>query len=194
MSDLLLPLGLAAVAIFLAISTHQSIRRGGVRVYTLEREAILRRATFTLLGSSLLFIAALGLLVLDRQEQNAVDAAAAGEEIDGVATLTPTPEVGIFPPTPSATPTIDVSLPTPTPTPLICRAVVTDTGGNGLTLRERPGGAEVDILAESSLVQLILEEGEQEANGLIWVKVRAVIGAQDGWVALDFLELGPGCE
>jgi hypothetical protein len=72
--------------------------------------------------------------------------------------------------------------------------VVTETGGNGLTLRERPGGAEVDILAESSLVQLILEEGEQEANGLIWVKVRAVIGAQDGWVALDFLELGPGCE
>jgi hypothetical protein len=194
MSGLLPPIGLSAVAIFLVILTYQNIRRGGARVYTLERETILRRATFALVGSTLLFLAAVGLLIFERQQLLSIDAAEAGEQVEGVVTATPTPELGVFPPTPSATPTVDSTLPTATATPLVCRAVVAETGGNGLTLRDSPGGDEVTILAESSLVQLVLEEEPQELNGFTWVKVRAVVGGVEGWVAESFLELGPGCQ
>lgn len=192
MSELFIPLGLAFLGFIAAFISYRDIRRGGARFYTLEREAILRRASFTLMGSALLFAAAIGLLILERQQNLATDAAAEGEIIEGVVTITPTPVVEQFPPVATATPTPDLTFPTATPTRPVCRAVVEGTFGNGLTLRDAPGGEQVSILAEADLVT-VLDQSPTEANGITWREVRSLFG-DEGWVADQFLTLGAGCE
>jgi hypothetical protein len=194
MSGLFIPLALTLGAIFAALATYRGIRRGGARFYTLEREAILQRASLTLAASVLMFLGAVGYLILQVQGAATEQAAESGEVVEGVQTSTATPEIGIFPPTPSATPTVDVSLPTATSTPIICRAVVQDTFGNGLTLRNGPGGGELSILPEGSLVTLDLAEPPQSVNDIIWRKVSSVVSGEEGWVAEDFLEIEAGCE
>ncbi len=144
MSAILLPLILTFAALVMAVATYQGIRRGGARFYTLERESVLRRAKMTLLGSILLFLAAIVILA-QPQLQTPDDEAV----IEGEITATPTPELGVFPPTPSPSPTADVSIPTATPTAILCRAIVEGTSGNGLTLRDAPGGADIGILPEA---------------------------------------------
>ena len=74
MSGLLLPILLAAIGFVVALVAYRGIRRGGARFYTLEREAMLRRASFSLLLSVLLFLAAISLLMLERQQTVPVDA------------------------------------------------------------------------------------------------------------------------
>ncbi|MCP4363442.1 MAG: hypothetical protein GY796_36035 [Chloroflexi bacterium] len=194
MTGLFIPIALTLGAIFAAFATYTSIRRGGARFYTLEREAILRRASLTLVGSVLLFLAAIGFLMMQIRQTTAEEAAEAGAIIEGVETAIPTPEIEVFPPTPSTTPTEDASLPTPTATPIICRAVVEGTAGNGLTLRKTPGGNEVSILPESSLITLVSDEAPQEVDGLIWRKVSSVVTGDEGWVAEDYLQVEAGCE
>lgn len=193
MSALLIPIGLTFAGLLLAIATYQSIRRGGARFYTLEREAILRRAALTLLGSTLLFIAAVGYMA-SQELQSQAGEAEADALVDGEITVTPTPALDVFPPTPSPSPTVDADIPTATPTPVLCRAIVEGTSGNGLTLRDAPGGAEVGILPEATFVTLLQDEPPQEANGLTWRKVRDNISGDEGWVAEQFLSLGTGCE
>jgi hypothetical protein len=192
MRALVIPIVLTFAGLLLAIATYQSIRRGGARFYTLEREAILRRATFTLLGSTLLLIAAVGYMA--SQELQSQAEAEADNLVDGEVTVTPTPELSVFPPTPSPSPTVDIDIPTATPTQILCRAIVEGTSGNGLTLRDAPGGADLGILPEATFVILMQEEPPQEANGLTWRKIRDNISGDEGWVAEDFLSLGPGCE
>lgn len=193
MSALIIPIVLTFAGLLLAIATYQSIRRGGARFYTLEREAILRRAMLTLLGSTLLFIAAVGYMASQELQSQAAE-----EEtetlVDGEVTVTPTPELSVFPPTPSPSPTVDAAIPTATATPIICRAIVEGTSGNGLTLRDAPGGADLGILPEATFVTLIQEESPQDANGITWRKIRDNISGDEGWVADQFLSLGPGCE
>lgn len=193
MSALLIPIVLTFAGFLLAIATYQSIRRGGARFYTLEREAILRRAMLTLLGSTLLFIAAVGYMASQELQSQAAEEGA-DTLVDGEVTATPTPELSVFPPTPSPSPTVDAAIPTATPTPILCRAIVEGTSGNGLTLRDAPGGADLGILPEATFVTLIQEEPPQEANGLTWRKIRDNISGDEGWVAEQFLSLGPGCE
>jgi hypothetical protein len=192
MSGIFIPLALGILGFIGALVSYRDIKRGGARFYTLEREAILRRASFTLVGSALLFAAAIGLLVVERQQRLIQDAAAEGEIIEGVATLTPTPEVEQFPPLATETPTPDLSFPTATPTRPVCRAVVEGTFGNGLTLRDTPGGQQVSILAEADLVTVV-DQGPTEANGILWREVRSLFG-DEGWVAEQFLTMGTGCE
>ncbi len=191
MSAIFIPMALAFLGVIAAFASYRDIKRGGARFYTLEREAILRRAGLTLVGSMLLFIAAIGLLVLDRQQTTAAPAAE-GAVIEGVVTVTPTPVVEQFPPLPTETATPDLSFPTATPTRPICRAVIEGTFGNGLTLRSEPGGEQVSILAEGDLVT-ILDQGPTNANGIEWRQVRSLFG-DEGWVAGEFLTLGTGCE
>ncbi|MCB8978028.1 MAG: SH3 domain-containing protein [Ardenticatenaceae bacterium] len=193
MSALIIPIVLSFAGLLLAVATYQSIRRGGARFYTLEREAVLRRAALTLLGSTLLFIAAVGYMASQELQSQAVEAEA-DAVLEGEITVTPTVELGVFPPTPSPTPTVDAAIPTATPTAILCRAIVEGTSGNGLTLRETPGGADIGILAEATFVTLIQDEPAQEANGITWRKVRDNISGDEGWVAEDYLSLGPGCE
>jgi hypothetical protein len=191
--QLLLPLVLAFLGLILAFMTYRDIRRGGARFYTLEREAILRRASLTLIGSVTFFLAAIGFFAYTYQQSQAIEAAISGEDVDGVVTLTPTPLLESFPPTPTMTATTDVSIPTATATPIICRAVVEGTSGNGLTLRSTPGGDEVAILPDGSILTLNQDEAGQESGGLIWRKVKSITN-QEGWVAEDFIRIGAPCQ
>ncbi|MCA9994354.1 MAG: SH3 domain-containing protein [Anaerolineales bacterium] len=191
MSQLFIPLIMAAAGFFAAIATYRGIRQGGARFYTLEREAILRRASLTLFLSVILFIGAVGYLLFQQQQQATEEAVTAGEVIEGIETQTPTPDVEQFPPTEEPTPTVDANEPTITPTPLICRAIVDGTSGNGLTLRDVPGGAEMEILPDGTILTL-LEDPAQEVNGFAWRKVR-LIGGDEGWVAEDFLTIRAPC-
>ncbi|HSM57630.1 MAG TPA: SH3 domain-containing protein [Candidatus Sulfomarinibacteraceae bacterium] len=184
MSGIFLPVLLTALAFLAALIAYRDIRRGGARFYTLEREAILRRASFTLIAAALLFLGAIGLLLYERQQNLQELAVQAGEEIEGVPT--PTATLSSLPPTETPTATPDPDAPTITPTPRVCRAIVRGTGESGLNLREEPGGAELQVLQEEEIVSL-LEEPSVESGGVTWVRVRAAITRTEGWVALDFL-------
>ena len=192
MGSYLIPLILALAGVAAALATYRGIRRGGARYYTLEREAMLRRASFSLLVSVLLFAAAIGVLVYQQQQAQPETVL---ELVDGEgglveATITPTIELEQFPPTATATPDIDV--PTPTATPVVCRAIVDGTSGNGLTLRDVPGGEELAILPDGSVLT-VLEDEALESGGLTWRKVR-LVGGDEGWVAEDFLTVRAPCE
>lgn len=189
-----IPLALTLAALFAAFATYRGIRRGGARFYTLEREAILRRASLTLVGSVLLFMAAVGYLIMELRQAAAEEAAAAGAIIEGFETPTPTPEIEVRLPTPSVTPTEDASLPTPTATPVICRALIEGTQGSGVYLRRTPGGQELSILPEATLITLDMEEAPQEANGFVWRKVSSIVSSEEGWVVQTYLTIEPGCE
>ena len=79
--------------------------------------------------------------------------------------------------------------PTASPTPAGPRAIVVNTAGIGLRLRQAPGGAEITILPEGSVVELLDEEPTETADGLAWRQVRSVLG-EVGWVGADYLLLG----
>lgn len=184
MRELLPPIFLTIIGLALAFLTYQGIRRGGARFYTLERESILRRATATLAASILLFMGAIGLLLIERQQTLAQLAAESGELVVGIPTATPT--LSIFPPTTTPTATIDANLPTPTATPRICRAIVQGTGESGLLLRDAPAGQEIETLQEEEIINL-LEEAPVPLNDIVWVKVKTTVTREEGWVALQFL-------
>ncbi|GJM42482.1 MAG: hypothetical protein DHS20C20_27640 [Ardenticatenaceae bacterium] len=193
MSALIIPIVLTFAGLLLVIATYQGIRRGGARFYTLEREAVLRRAMLTLLGSTLLFIGAVGYMAAQELQSQAAEAEAEAV-LDGEIEATATPELSVFPPTPSPSPTVDAAIPTATATAILCRAIVEGTSGNGLTLRDAPGGTDLGILPEATFVTLIKDEPPQDANGITWRKIRDNISGDEGWVAEQFLSLGPGCE
>ncbi len=194
MSGLLLPVGLIFAGIITAIVTYQGIRRGGARFYTLEREALLRRASFTLFSTVVFFLAAAGILIYERQQSLAAESPPEGEVdiVEGETAVPATPELNSLPPLPTETPTPDASIPTATPTAVVCSAIVEGTFDNGLTLRDAPGGAEVDVLAEATIVTVLTTEEPTEANGFVWRKIRSLFG-DEGWVAEDFLTFGSGC-
>jgi len=189
MGDFLIPLALALAGLVAALMTYRGIRRGGARYYTLEREALLRRATFTLFASVLLFIAAIGFLVYEQRQSAppATDEPAVSEE--AVSTVTPTIFVEQFPPTETALP--DEPEVTPTSTVVVCRGIVDGTSGNGLTLRVEPGGEEITVLPDGSVLT-VLEDEPVESGGFSWRKVR-VVGGEEGWVAADFLTIRAPC-
>ena len=195
----IVPLGLAFLGLIMAFSTYRNIRRGGARFYTLEREAMLRRAMLTLAASVLFFLLAVGYLIYTDQPATTAEEPIEGEVVEGAegeTAVTPTIEsleLETFPPTPTITPTIHANIPTATPTPIICRAVVEGTSGNGLTLRDTPGGGEVIILPDGSILTLYQEEGAQESGGFLWRKVKSITG-EEGWVAEDFIRVGAPCE
>jgi hypothetical protein len=186
MTGITIPIILAIGAVIAALSAYRGIRRGAARFYTLERESMLRRASFTLLGSMMLFLAAVALLVYGQQQ---LTGGPADEESGPIAvTATPEPELQTQPPTPTLTPTLDPAIPTATATAVICRAIVDGTAGSGLTLRSAPGGADITILPDGSILTL-LDDEPQEANGFIWRSVRTV-AREEGWVVEDFLKIG----
>jgi hypothetical protein len=189
MGDFLIPLALAFAGLILAIMTYRGIRRGGARYYTLEREALLRRATFSLFGSIILFTAAIGFLVYQQRQTPPAtgDEPTVSEEV--VLTVTPTIFVEQFPPTETAMP--DEPEATVTPTVVICRGIVDGTSGNGLTLRVDPGGEDITVLPDGSVLT-VLDDAPVESGGFTWRKVR-VVGGEEGWVAEDFLTIRAPC-
>lgn len=188
MGSLTIPIILTVVAIIIAVTAYRGVRRGATRFYTLEREAMLRRASYTLLGSILLFLVVIVLLMYNQWPTENPGQTAG--ELEPTFSLTATEEslMQNQPPTPSPTPTTDPNIPTPTPTPVVCRAIVDGTAGSGLTLRSAPGGGELSILPDGTILNL-LEDEPTEANGFIWRKVRTV-SQEEGWVVESFLKIG----
>lgn len=85
----------------------------------------------------------------------------------------------------------DFALPEPTAvsataTPDLPSAIVTGTQGIGLRLRQTPGGTEIAILPEGSVVRLATDEAPREVNGTTWRKVQTATG-ETGWVGADYL-------
>ncbi|MFO7537680.1 MAG: hypothetical protein R6X32_06430 [Chloroflexota bacterium] len=178
-----------------AMASYRGIRRGGARFYTLEREAMLRRASYTLLGALFFFVAAIGLLLHERQQLTAPEPeleSAPEAVVENPPTPTATLAFESIPPANTPTPTPDPDQPTPTPTAVICRAQITDTGGNGLTMRTAPGGEEIVVLPEGSLV--ILLEDEPVSDGTFTWRYVRVTGGAEGWVAQEFLTIGSPCD
>jgi hypothetical protein len=192
MNSIIWPALLIIAGIAAALVTYRNIRRGGARFYTLERETVLRRALLSLGASVLFFLAAIGLLFYQRQQLVEALAPPTEEVIDaGDGTPAPvgTPFIEQFPPTATATST--TPQPTETATPTLCRGVIDGTGGNGLTLRDAPQGAEIIVLPDGTLLT-VLDDPPVESGGLVWRKVRAV-GGDEGWVAQDFLTIRAPC-
>lgn len=190
MGDYLVPVLLATAALIAAFMTYQGIRRGGARYYTLEREALLRRATLTLFASVVLFIAAIGFLVYQQRQGAPLANEEPSVSEDAILTVTPTISIEQFPPT--ETPSPDEPVATMTPTPVICRGIVDGTSGNGLTLRDNPGGEDITVLPDGSVLT-VLEDEPIESGGFTWRKVR-VVGGEEGWVAADFLTIRAPCD
>ena len=188
MSSLTIPIILTLAAIIVAISAYRGIRRGASRFYTLERESMLRRAGYTLIGSIVLFLAAIGLLAYGEWQDQNGSGTPAGDAEFIEAMEESDPVLQTQPPTPTPSPTIDPNIPTPTPTPVICRAIVDGTAGSGLTLRDAPSGAEMAILPDGSILSLEDEE-PVEANTFMWRKVRTP-SLEVGWVVEEFLKMG----
>lgn len=200
MSGTTLPIILAILGAIAAISAYRGIGRGGSRFYQLERDALLRRASFTLLAAIVLFSTSVGLLVY--QQGNMV---VADEVVDATATVgaaavvtaaeTPgalepvvvenaPPTLQIF-----ATETPNPDLPTLTPTPELKNALVVGTGESGVWLRPDPSteGEPIERLQDNSFLRVLPTE-MVEANGFEWINVRT-IGGQEGWVASIFVEI-----
>lgn len=188
MRDLTIPLIITIVALVAALSAYRGIRRGGARFYTLEREAMLRRASFTLIASILLFLGAVVLMTYNYQQLLAQEEGSTVETEEGVVTVTPETVLETSPPTPTVTPTVDPNIPPPTETPIICRAVVEGTAGSGLTLRDSPDGEEVTILPDGTII-IVLETEPVQAGNFIWRNVRTV-AREEGWVVEDFITIG----
>ncbi|HSH05426.1 MAG TPA: SH3 domain-containing protein, partial [Anaerolineae bacterium] len=179
MQDLLIPIIFTVAAIVVNLIAYRGIRRGGARIYTLEREILLRQAVITMFAAALLYIGAIVLLVVEIQELTAI------EEEQNTVIVAPTPTtiatIISVPPTTTPTPTIDPNIPTITPTPVLRRALVDGTGGNGLYLRIEPNDDIIRTLADGAFVTL-LDEPPRAGNGFNWVKVRTIDG-EEGWVA-----------
>lgn len=71
-----------------------------------------------------------------------------------------------------------------TPQPDLPHAIVTNTQGIGLTVRDVPGGAEVAIVPEGSILTLLVT-APQDVGGYRWHLVRLSDG-KEGWAADDF--------
>ncbi|MBK8433320.1 MAG: SH3 domain-containing protein [Chloroflexi bacterium] len=194
------PIFLSIVGLMAVIYTYSTIKRGGSKSYTLERELILRRATAMLWLSTGLFGSAVGWLVWQDMSRTA-ELTAASETPAVVATTANAPEPSATPNIPppsggtlpdlvtaSPAPTIDPNLPTPTPTRAIVRAFVTGTGGNGVNFRTTPGGELIEVLADDTFVTVLDEEAPQEQGGFTWIKIRTFTG-EEGWVVTDFMSI-----
>lgn len=74
----------------------------------------------------------------------------------------------------------------PTATPSGPRAIIINTAGIGLRLRQQPAGAEIAILPEGSVVELLDTAATLTPDGTAWRQVRSVQG-ETGWVGADYL-------
>jgi hypothetical protein len=119
-----------------------------------------------------------------------------------VDALEPTVIVLTAPPSPTATATPILALPTPMPTstPVATRdfsvapdevqpdyyAVVSNTGGVGVTVRGGPSvnNARITTASEGAIVYVL--EGPEESGGLLWWNIRLADGTE-GWAAGDYL-------
>ncbi|HFC11963.1 MAG TPA: SH3 domain-containing protein [Anaerolineae bacterium] len=198
MTGTFLPILLAVGGVIAGLMAYRNVQRGGARFYQLERDALLRRASFLQLTALVLLVSSVGLLVywqsqqaanLEDIENSGVDSA----EITPSASAPPTESVVVNsqPPTLQIilTPTKDPAAPTPVPTSIVRRAEVKNTGGSGVYLREGASTLTDDLeqLDEGTLLTLLDDEEPIEAEGFTWVHVRT-LGGTEGYVVDIYLE------
>ena len=199
MTALAIPIILAVLGLVMGLFAYRTMQRGSARFYALERELLLRQASFALIGCLLLFSTSIVLFIYDKQLQTTLQE----KEKEMVATITantqPTPTSALLnltrvleslPPTLTPTPTIDPSLPTATPTRVIRRGVIEGTSGNGAYLRKEASttSEEIMILDEGEVVTLLDEFAPIKANGYTWYKIQEVTG-EVGWVVDVYLKI-----
>ncbi len=108
-----------------------------------------------------------------------------------VAAVESTPTPRILPtvalnPSPPAPPAPSQAAPVPAPRPPVSTLEVSHTGGLGVNLRPVPGMREAPLAALPEGTRLQTLGQTTEADGHVWVKVRAA-GGETGWVAREFL-------
>jgi hypothetical protein len=101
---------------------------------------------------------------------------------------TPTTAPAVNEPTPAPQPT-EVATPEPTPTPQLQAARISNTGGQGVSVRTEPGpqAARAGVLREGTRV--LLTGNDQTVAARQWREVRSEDGSLTGWVLADFLQL-----
>jgi uncharacterized hydrophobic protein (TIGR00271 family) len=118
--------------------------------------------------------------------------ATSGPTLTATATPSPTPAATATPTmtaTATSSPTSTVAVtPTATATPTPVAAVIGDTGGQGVFLRQTPGGEVVDALAEGAPVEILNER--EVVDDIEWVQVRDEDG-RVGWVAAQYVQPQP---
>lgn len=130
------------------------------------------------------------------------------DPLTAVAPLEPTIIILTAPPEPTPTPTLPFATPTvlPTLTPVPTAdifnppdeiapgyyAVVSNTGGFGVTIRGGPSTNNIRLLVANDGTYMIVLEGPvaEEGADRLWWRVRLLDGTE-GWVAGDFIELAP---
>ncbi len=76
--------------------------------------------------------------------------------------------------------------PTATPTPPPAKAVVTNAGEFGLRIRETPGGNQIDMLPDGTVLEVIPEPQVKTDDGITWQKVKDPQG-RVGWVSTEYI-------
>ncbi len=106
------------------------------------------------------------------------------------ATATPTQEAVAPRATHTPEPTLEAPTLTPTPENTLPEGVVAiaqvSFSGVAARLRDAPNGRVIGALLKGTQVEIL--EGRQEADGIIWVEIRAETG-ETGWMSEDLLEI-----
>jgi len=106
--------------------------------------------------------------------------AVSGPEDEATLAVTPTSASGV-----ELSPESGASTLIPIPTvDLGIQAVITNTGGGGLWLRDAPFGNGLVLLPEGSMISV--RGGLVEVEGMMWQSVADPDG-REGWVAADYL-------
>ena len=109
-----------------------------------------------------------------------------GPSLTPSTTPTPTPTNTLIPsetPTPTQTAT-----PTATSTATPVTAYIANTGGVGVVLRDKPGGAITSFLPENAPVEILYQR--EQVGSILWIEVRDLVG-HTGWVNAIYLTIKP---
>jgi hypothetical protein len=199
---LVLALGMVAYALFTLVRGWRVTRAARSAWYSIESLRMRNRGINWGMQAVVLFAVGAGLLIwiaLSLQEP-------APTELSPSPTFTPWPTPGsaVTSPTTEISATTTLTVPAtvqsprtraddeaegqtlvPIPTPALgSQAVVTNTGGGGLWMRDAPYGNGLVLLAEGASVSVL--GGLVEVDGLLWQSVADVEG-REGWVAADYL-------
>ncbi len=194
---LVLALGMAAYGLYTLIRAWRLYRASESAWYSIEGRRMRSTSLRWGLQAFVLIAAGASLLIWIALSLGRPDTAELAPS--ATVTVTPSPVAATSGPASEATPTV---VPTPStrvelspesglstliPIPTVdlgIQAVVTNTGGGGLWLRDAPFGNGLVLLPEGAVVSV--RGGLVEVEGLMWQSVSDADG-RDGWVAADYL-------
>jgi hypothetical protein len=67
-------------------------------------------------------------------------------------------------------------------------ALIANTDGAGVFMRDAPGGAVIVALSEGAPVRILYQR--ERVNGVEWVEVRDLMG-RVGWIAAQYVHVQP---